>query len=352
MRNENDVLVVGSLAELQKKPSYNFVHKASPDQRYGVATIARPSRSKQSDVRQNRNQDTAAAFMNGCLVADGVGGGLDGARASSNIAQRILARVHHATASAGSMIQAAKESLQRDTRLSVGDGSTVAYARAVQDRVTECDVEVVHSGDSRVYCILPTGTILRTRDHTLVGYLVDGGIETEELVGLFQGVRCHHNTNILILRERIARDFPHIACLIASPLNRRIATLISKLNEKERWAFRRLIVQYCSLLETQYRDYAADVNFNQFPDDAYLGSELGDMLVYCLTPDQTPCHFSQKVLTVSRGTTFFACTDGLSHLLSDDELGQYLRSGDYESLINFAVQRGLNDDTTFAWWYY
>jgi PPM family protein phosphatase len=153
--------------------------------------------SEKGPVR-NENQDAWAVRPEAgvAVVADGVGGGPGGARAS-----RVAAEVAADELAAASWpddtgdarrraIRRAHEAVTaiwREEPAMAGMATTLTAVRWVGDRV-----EGVHVGDSRAYRVLPTALEPLTRDHTPAGaYLAHRGGGREIL-------RTHPRRNLLL----------------------------------------------------------------------------------------------------------------------------------------------------------
>ena len=118
-----------------------------------------------------------------CVVADGMGGHLNGEIASS-VAVRTVARIlinkiytHLLEINPESMEESLQETIEHAVnevqknvvRLAPGGGTTLTIALILGEQVT-----IAHVGDSRAYFIYPDGRIQRlTKDHSLVQRMVD-----------------------------------------------------------------------------------------------------------------------------------------------------------------------------------
>jgi PPM family protein phosphatase len=158
--------------------------------KWAAATEKGPVRAENQDAWEVRPESGVA------VVADGVGGGPGGARASriaAEIAADELAAAPWPDDSGDARYRAIRKAheavsaIWRDEPALVGMATTLTAVRWIGDRV-----EGVHVGDSRAYRLSPGTLEPLTRDHTPAGaYLAHKGGDREIL-------RTHPRRNLLL----------------------------------------------------------------------------------------------------------------------------------------------------------
>jgi serine/threonine protein phosphatase PrpC len=154
--------------------------------------------------RRSQNEDSVAwnEFDNGVLaiIADGMGGGVDGRLFSSTAVARIQSAIISLRegVSATALRQALQAALDELHRLRASDeryqesGTTLVVAGVMLAK-SGASVHVVHVGDSRAYTIRANGTITSlTRDHSYAEALIRDGMLPEEAQKHPQALRLTH----------------------------------------------------------------------------------------------------------------------------------------------------------------
>ena len=178
--------------------------------------------SRQGGRNENQDyclfQDTHFGLL--AVVCDGMGGGPSGALASSLAAQAIQHYVKNAPQAKtpdtvlAEAVHYANQCLRnhvRENRQLLGMGTTCVAAL-----VTARKLIAVHIGDSRLYHLRDTTTVMRTADHSVVGEMVRNGELTEEearraemsnvvtkVLGISDNIEPETDTSILQQGDRI-----------------------------------------------------------------------------------------------------------------------------------------------------
>ncbi len=360
MRLDKDMLVVGSLAERNREPSYELTSEVSGCGNFGVMTISKPSRAgKLKEPFENRNQDGALAFANGCAVADGVSGDFfdkcDGAWSSSIVCAHIIQNVRHHLGSVPRMFNGARDAMRREKEHNVTSGSTFAMVRCIDDRITECDVEVSHAGDSRVYHFPQNGDRWHTLDHSAIGYLVDGGIEPSDLTSMLLATTFDLRESVVEFAVAVSTQFPkekHIPLTAASRQD--IETVIASWSAEARWYLRRMLVKV--VWEHEYSGWMQDRYSGDFdrltPSYYHDHDKVYGYLDRVIEPNARDDGFTlQRINNVQPGDLFVCTSDGVTNVLDDDTIEHFVRSNDFDGLYR-RMQNIRIDDTTVSWWRY
>ena len=144
-----------------------------------------------------------------CVVADGAGGHGGGDKASKLAVAGILGRFAEAPASSAPLIQELITATNRAIIQHRADGTAVQNMYSTVVAMT-IDLEHAaglwgHSGDSRLYAFRGSRISVRTRDHSLVQSLVDGGMLAAE------EMRSHPQRSELLSALGVEQDDLQIA---------------------------------------------------------------------------------------------------------------------------------------------
>jgi len=168
------------------------------------------ARSDPGRVRTN-NEDCVDydASLGIAVLADGMGGQNAGEVASRVAVSALMRDLRAGAPPDGAALAQAFELANREVRALASlrreyDGMGTTMVAVV---VTGAEAVVAHAGDSRAYAFGAGGLRRLTRDHSLVGYLVESGVLTEEqarrapnrhivtrAVGMLESVPCDVTT--------------------------------------------------------------------------------------------------------------------------------------------------------------
>lgn len=361
MRLDKDLLVVGSLSERNREPSYELTSEVSACGNFGAQSISKPGRSASwRRTFENRNQDGALAFANGCAVADGVSGDTlkacdDGAAASSIVCTHIIENVRHKYGSVFRMFNGARDAMRREKEHKVSSGSTFAMVRCINDRIAECDVEVAHAGDSRVYHFPQGGGRWHTLDHSAIGYLVDGGIEPIDLTSMLLATTFDLRESVVEFAVAVSTEFPKEKGIPFTAASRQeIEAVIASWSAEARWYLRRMLVQ--AVWEHEYSSWMKDRytgDFDRLTPHYYHDHEkIYGYLDRVIAPDARDDSFTlQTINNVQPGDLFVCTSDGVTNVLDDDTIERFARCNDFDGLYR-RMKNIMIDDTSVSWWRY
>lgn len=175
-------------------------------------------------VRSN-NEDSYLINEDGSvklfIVADGMGGHNAGEVASLEACRKIDGYIHSHEGNSEELIEEAVKNANREifnhasqNEAMRGMGTTVEACVLKGDTIT-----VAHVGDSRVYVISDRGIRKITKDHSVVGMMLDSGTITEEEAKnhpqknfITRAVGTSYGVEVDVIREKISEDEYVLLC--------------------------------------------------------------------------------------------------------------------------------------------